>query len=172
MTRGLLLAINNTYLFFGTTVYVGVLWALHFFWYPSWEVMNPGNVQDHFILPTSAATDFFTIVVPLMFITNAILIVYERKTRLVWLAVLALLGITVSTVVGQALIIPINESIAAGLSDPAELSRRLRRWMFLNDVRWIAMTIMWLALMGYFIARGRLIHAWNHLPDVQTPPAP
>lgn len=161
MTKGILLAINNAYLFFGTTVYVGVLWALHFFWYPSWSVMNLGNVQDHFILPTSAATDFFTIVVPLMFLTNVILIVMERKTWLVWLAVVALLGITTSTVVGQVLIIPINETIAAGLTDPTELADLLQRWMFLNDVRWVAMTIMWLALMVYFIAKGDLIRIWN-----------
>ncbi len=63
-------AISSTFLLFGTTVYVGVLWALHFFWYPSWEVMNVTTVQDHFINSTSAATDFFWIVVPIMFVTT------------------------------------------------------------------------------------------------------
>ena len=59
--KTILIGVNHTFLMFGTTVYMGVLWALHYFWYPSWEVMDVENVQDHFILPTSAATDFFTI---------------------------------------------------------------------------------------------------------------
>lgn len=53
-----LLDLNNAYLMFGTTVYVGVPWALHYFWYPSWTSMNLASVQEHFIAPTGAATDF------------------------------------------------------------------------------------------------------------------
>ena len=72
--KTMLIGANHLFLMFGTTVYVGVLWALHFFWYPSWEVMNVGNVQDHFILPTSAATKFFTIIVPIMFLCSGVMI--------------------------------------------------------------------------------------------------
>ena len=70
-----LLLINHVYLFFGTTVYVGVLWALHYFWYPSWEVITVDTVQDHFIMPTSAATVFFTYVVSAMFLASIVMIV-------------------------------------------------------------------------------------------------
>lgn len=87
--KSLLLAINHAYLFFGTTIYVDVLWALHFFWYPSWQVMNRGSVQDHFLLPIGKATEFFWVVVPLMFVANAIMIYTERKSPQRWLAVIA-----------------------------------------------------------------------------------
>lgn len=155
--KAIALAINHAYLFFGTTIYVGVLWALHFFWYPSWEVMSVANVQDHFILPTSAATAFFTIVVPLMLLANVIMIVTEWKTTYRWHAILALLCILGATYVGQVHIIPINETIAAGVADDATLLPLLQDWMMLNDIRWIIMTIMWLTLMVYFIGKGNLL---------------
>ena len=151
-----LLAINHAYYFFGTTIYVGVLWALHFFWYPSWEVMNVENVQDHFILPTSAATDFFTIVVPLMFAAGIVMIWSEWRTPFRWLAILALLCIVAATFVGQVFIIPVNETIAGGVG-PDELTGLFQRWMVLNDIRWILMTLMWLTLMAYFVFKGDLL---------------
>lgn len=153
--KNILIGLNHTLLMFGTTVYMGVLWALHYFWYPSWEVMNVGNVQDHFILPTSAATRFFTIVVPVMFLTSAIMIWQEWRTKFRWHAIIGFLGVTVATLVGQILIIPVNKTIAGGVSE-AELTELLREWMMLNDVRWVAVTIMWLALMVYLLMRPSL----------------
>ena len=157
-TRQTLIGLNHLLLMFGTTVYMGVLWALHYFWYPSWEVMNVTNVQDHFILPTSAATRFFTVVVPIMFVTSLIMIWLEWKTKFRVLAIIGLLGVIGATGVGQVLIIPVNETIAAGVA-PAELTPLLERWMVLNDIRWIIITIMWLALMVYFLTKGDLLSA-------------
>lgn len=154
-TKSMLIGINHILLMFGTTVYMGVLWALHFFWYPSWEVMNVGNVQDHFILPTSAATRFFTVVVPIMFLTSIIMIWLEWKTKFRWHAIVGLLGVTGATLVGQILIIPVNERIAGGV-DQATLTELLTEWMVLNDIRWIIITIMWLALMVYFLMKPSL----------------
>ena len=153
--KTILIGVNHTFLMFGTTVYMGVLWALHYFWYPSWEVMDVGNVQDHFILPTSAATDFFTIVVPIMFLTSIIMIWREWKTKFRWHAIIGFLGVTGATFVGQFLIIPVNESIAAGV-DQAQLTELLNEWMVLNDIRWTIINIMWLALMIYFLMRPSL----------------
>ena len=154
--KRILVAVNHGYLFFGTTVYVGVLWALHFFWYPSWDVMNVDNVQNHFILPTSAATEFFTIVVPLMFVTSIIMIVLEWKTKFRWLAIIGLLGVCGATFVGQVYIIPVNQTIAGGVNQ-AQLTELLQEWMVLNDIRWVIMSIMWLALMTYFLTKGNLL---------------
>jgi glucan phosphoethanolaminetransferase (alkaline phosphatase superfamily) len=140
---------------FGTTVYMGVLWSLHFFWYPSWEVMNTANVQDHFILPTSAATKFFTIVVPIMFVTSLVLIWLEWRTRFRWHAIIAFLGVLGATLVGQLLIIPVNKTIAGGVEE-SQLQGLLQEWMSLNDIRWIIVTIMWLALMIYFLMKPSL----------------
>ncbi|MGB5352182.1 MAG: hypothetical protein WBN32_01065 [Woeseia sp.] len=154
-----LLAINHAYLFFGTTLYVGVLWALRFFWYPSWGTMNIDLVQDHFIMPTSAATRFFTIVVPLMMIASVIMIISEWKTKFRWFAIVAFLCIMGSTYVGWLHIIPVNKIIAAGVASNAELTPLLQKWMRLNDIRWVLETIMWLTMMGYFVFKGNLLDA-------------
>lgn len=157
-----LLVLNHAYLFFGTTVYVGVLWTLHFFFYPSWETLTVAIAQNQFILPTSEATRFFWVVVPLMFLTNLVLIISERHDRNMLVVSLLALGLqSAATYVGQALIIPVNKTIAAELANESlqqpELRELLQRWMLLNDVRWLIMSAMWLVMMYYFIAKGRLI---------------
>lgn len=158
--KPILLTINHAYLFFGTTLYVGVLWALHFFWYPTWDTMTLDVVQDHFIVPTSEATDFFTIVVPLMFIASIVMIVQEWKKPLLWAGIVSLACISAATYVGQVLIIPINETIAAGgVEDQATLSAMLKDWMYYNDVRWHIMNVMWAALMIYFVVKGEFLEA-------------
>ena len=68
--RETLLTINVVYFLFGATIYCGVMWSLRFFFYPSWSKMTVDNVQDHFIIPTSAATRFFLVVVPIMFFSG------------------------------------------------------------------------------------------------------
>ncbi len=152
--KRLLLDINNIYLMFGTTMYVGVLWALRFFWYPSWNVMTVDNVQDHFINPTANATKFFWVVVPLMLIANIIFIVSEWKTKYKWIGLIVLACTVGASYYGQALIIPINDQIATGnVTDQAELTALLQDWMRYNNARWIIMTIQWLAMMYFFVSK-------------------
>ncbi|WP_416307904.1 hypothetical protein [Neptunicella sp. SCSIO 80796] len=155
--KKILLVVNHGYLMFGVTVYVGVLWALHFFWYPSWAVMTIDSVQDHFINPTSAATDFFWIVVPLMFLTNGILIWREWHSKQRWTAIFALLCLIAASYVGQQLIIPINKEIATGTVGAEQLAAMLKNWMFYNDIRWVLMSLMWLTMMRYFFSKGALL---------------
>lgn len=152
--KQLLLDINNAYLMFGTTMYVGVLWALHFFWYPSWSVMNLSNVQDHFINPTAAATDFFWIVVPLMILANIILIISEWRTKYKYVGFICMACVFGASYYGQALIIPINDYIHAGsVNSEQELTSLLKDWMKYNDARWIIMSIQWLAMMYFFTSK-------------------
>jgi hypothetical protein len=155
--KGALLIINHAYLLFGATIYVGVLWALHFFWYPSWEVMNLSNVHDHFLLPIDKASEFFWVVVPLMFLANAVMIYTERRSRELWLALLAFACIGAASYVGQRLIFPVNDIIRAGVPTQEALTPLFKRWMHLNDVRMFLMTVMWLALVGYFVSKGNLL---------------
>lgn len=152
-----LLALNHAYLFFGATLYCGVLWSLHFFWFPSWKNLQVDNYYNQFIPQTSAATRFFTIVVPLMFLTALILIISEWRTRLRWVAIAAMICIVAATYVGQLHIIPVNKILEQGVKDQAQLTAHLEHWMFLNDIRWVLLTIMWLVMMYYFIAKGNLL---------------
>lgn len=151
--KNLLLNLNYVLLMFGTTVYMGVLWALRFFWFPGWKSITTDVVQEHFIGPTSRATVFFTIVVPVMFVCNLVMIWQEWRTKFRWASIIAMIGIVGSTIVGKLLIIPINDEIALGKTNQADLTIMLQKWMDLNDIRWILMTIMWLALMYFFLAK-------------------
>jgi uncharacterized membrane protein len=156
--KSIWMVINNAYVFFGCTLYAGVLWALRFFWYPTWEVYTAGNYYDHFIPPTTAATHFFTIVVPLMFMCHLIMIRSEWHTSMRWLSVAAMLCLVVSTFVGQMYIIPINHTLATHIADNNEVSRLLKEWMSLNDIRFIFMTLAWLLMMYYF---GSKAYYWD-----------
>jgi Domain of unknown function (DUF1772) len=152
-----LLALNHAYIFFGATLYCGVLWALRFFWFPTWHHLTPANYYEQFIPQTDAATRFFTVVVPIMLFCNLVMIIAEWKGKFRWTAILALLCILGATFDGTLYIIPINKILAKTITDPAQLTALLERWMSLNDIRWILLTIMWLVMMYYFVAKGRLL---------------
>jgi hypothetical protein len=149
---GVLYLICLVYFLFGATAYVGTLWCVRLFLYPSWVALTPDNVGVHFVGPTRAATRFFIFVVPLMFPTGIALIVASWGDTLVWVASLAVLGV-VSTVVGIGFILPVNKKIAAGVA-AAELTPLLKRWMFLNDIRFVTTTVMWGAAVWYALAVG------------------
>lgn len=159
--RQTLLLINHSYFFFGATIYVGTMWSLRFFFYPSWTSMTVDSVQAHFIVPTQAATRFFTVVVPLMMLTGVVMIVSEWGKAQLWQAVVAFAGLMASTLVGRFMIIPINQRIAKGV-DQQTLIPLLKRWMLLNDIRFGTTTVMWLATLWYFVAKGHLVAALKH----------
>ena len=114
--RETLLTINVVYFLFGATIYCGVMWSLRFFFYPSWAKMTVDNVQEHFIVPTSAATRFFLVVVPIMFFSGIVMVITEWGDGQTFVATLiAFAGIVVSTYVGWIHIIPVNRIIKAGV---------------------------------------------------------
>ena len=72
-------------------------------------------------------------------------------------ASLAILCLTAATIVGQALIIPVNKIIDAGVTDQAQLTSFLERWISLNQIRFALLTAMWIVMMYYFLAKGKLL---------------
>lgn len=156
-----LLALSHTYYFWGTSVYVGLLWSLHFIFYPSWTSMTPAAIGDHFLVPVNAATAFFTWVVPPMLATGALLIYCEWKTPQRWIAIVAYGLLLLMMVVGYFLIAPVNDSIAnsmqTGTLEANRLAELLQKWMLYNDLRGVLMTAMWLVLVSYFISKGELL---------------
>lgn len=156
MKEGLLLA-NALYFLFGATMYVGTMWVLRFFLYPTWRVLTPDNVNDHFGVPTILATKFFTFVVPPMFLSGGIMVWSEWGNRLVILAATCLAGVLLLTFVGQQIIIPVNKKVRGGDYDgPAGLTVLLKRWMFLNDIRFYGSTVTWVAIVWYIVAKSDL----------------
>lgn len=157
-----LLLLNALYFLFGATMYVGTMWVLKWFLYPTWRSLDRGNVDMHFGIPTRQATKFFTVVVPIMFISGGIMVWAEWGTFRVVLAAICLVGIIVLTVVGQGLIIPINIRIRGGdFKDDAELRSLLGRWMLLNDIRFYVSTLTWLAMVWLLVDRGRLVESFS-----------
>lgn len=155
-----LLLVNAVYFLFGASMYMGTMWVLRFFLYPTWRVLTPENVQQHFGVPTILATRFFTVVVPPMFLSGAVLVYSEWGDGLIVAAALCLAGIVLLTFVGQGIIIPVNKKIRGGQYDgPAGLTPLLKRWMMLNDVRFWGSTVTWLAIVWYVAAKGDLLTA-------------
>jgi len=154
--KGFLLALNHAVILWGSTLYVGVLWALHYFWFPTWQHLTVANYYDQFIPETQAATHFFTYWVPITFVCLLVLAWSERKTALRWVPWVGMALLGTSTYVGVYHIIPINDYLATRITDQAVLTQKLELWMSLNTIRWVTETLVWLVVMFYFIAKGRL----------------
>lgn len=155
------IALSHGYYFWGTSIYVGLLWSLHFIFYPSWTSISTESVEAHFLVPVNAATDFFTIIVPGMLLTGLIMVYAEWKTKQRWTALLAYGCLMVMMLVGYFLIRPVNESItesiAAGTLQTDALSNQLGDWMCYNDLRGVIMTTMWLIILFYYSSKAGLL---------------
>jgi hypothetical protein len=156
------LMFNALYYLFGATMYMGTMWTLKNFLYPTWRVLTPDNVYDHFGVPTLRATKFFTFVVPPMFLSAIIMIVDEYRHLLILAPIGVLLGVAFLTYVGQVLIIPINKKIRGGqYQGQDELRALLVRWMALNDLRFYGSTVTWLVIVYYLVMKGHLVEAFR-----------
>ncbi|MFE5190077.1 hypothetical protein [Streptomyces sp. NPDC056628] len=150
-----LLLVNALYFLFGATMYMGTMWVLRLFLYPTWRALTPENVDVHFGVPMTLATRFFTVVVLLMFISGIVLVGSEWGSWYVALAAVCLVGIALLTWVGQGIIIPVNKRIRAGRFDgQVGLTQLLVRRMRLNDIRFVGATVTWAAIVWYIAARG------------------
>jgi hypothetical protein len=157
-----LLLLNALYFLFGATMYVGTMWVLKWFLYPTWRSLARDNVDMHFGIPTRAATKFFTVVVPIMFVSGGVMVWAEWGTIRVIPAAICLIGIISLTVVGQGMIIPINVRIRGGdFADDTELRSLLMRWMLLNDIRFYVSTLTWLSMVWLLVDRGRLLEGFS-----------
>ena len=151
-----LLDINNAYIFFCASIYLGLFWSLHFFWFPHYpETLNVNNYYDAIIPQTTTATKFFFITIPIMAAAILIMLITEWKGKLRWVPLAWIPGLLAPVLVQQIAIENVNDQFKAGITDPAQLQVLLDRWMYLNDIRWIILTIMWLITMYFFIAKAR-----------------
>jgi hypothetical protein len=151
-----LLDINNAYIFFCSSVYLGMFWSLHFFWFPNYpHTLTVQNYYDAIIPQTTTATKYFFITIPIMAVAIVIMLISEWKSRLMWIPILWIPGLLAPVIVQQGFIEKINDAFKAGVSDQATLQSLLSHWMFLNDVRFVILTLMWGVTMYYFLAKAR-----------------
>jgi hypothetical protein len=154
-----LLDLNNAYIFFCASIYLGMFWSLHFFWFPNYpNTLTLDNYYDAIIPQTDLATRFFFITIPIMAIALVIMLITEWKTGLRWVPIAWIPGLLAPVVVQQAFIEDINNEFKAGVADEARLQVLLQEWMWLNDIRWVILTVMWGITMYFFIAKAKPNH--------------
>jgi len=151
-----LLALNHVYIFLMASIYIGLFTSLHLFWFPSFASLNVANYYDQIIPQTTRATQFFIITIPIMYVAMAIMTWSEWRTKFRWVPIACLVGISIPVYIQQGLIERVNDALKSRVTDPAQLSELLQRWMMLNDVRWVILTGVWATMMYYFIAKGNL----------------
>ncbi len=155
-TKRTLLDINNAYIFFCASIYLGMFWSLHFFWFPNYpNTLNVSNYYDAIIPQTNLATSYFFITIPIMAVAILIMLITEWRTKLIWVPIAWIPGLLAPVIVQQKFIEDINDQFKAGVTDPILLQQLLKDWMFWNDVRWVILTVMWLITMYFFIAKAR-----------------
>jgi len=151
-----LIDLNNAYIFFCSSVYLGMFWSLHFFWFPHYpDTLNLGNYYDAIIPQTTTATRYFFITIPIMAVAILIMLITEWKSRLRWVPILWIPGLLAPVIVQQAFIEKINNEFIAGVKDMETLKTLLTKWMFMNDVRFVILTLMWGVTMYFFLAKAR-----------------
>ena len=151
-----LLDINNAYIFFCSSVYLGMFWTLHFFFFPHYpKVLNIHNYYDAIIPQTTTATKYFFVTIPIMCVALVIMLISEWKSKLKWVPIAWIPGLMVPVVVQQKFIEDINNQFKAGITDPDKLQVLLQEWMCWNNVRFVILAIMWGITMYYFIAKAK-----------------
>src|SRR5690606_30302273 len=129
---------------------------MHFFWLPNYPAtLTVSNYYDAIIPQTTTATKLFFITIPIMAIAIVVMLITEWKTKLRWVPLAWIPGLLLPVVVQQAFIEDVNNQLIAGVTDEAVLQELLKEWMFLNDVRWVILTIMWGITMYYFITKAK-----------------
>ncbi len=166
-TKRTLIDINNAYIFFCASIYLGLFWSLHFFWFPNYpSTLNVSNYFDAIIPQTTTATKFFFITIPVMALAIGVMLITEWKTRLRWVPIAWIPGLLIPVIVQQAFIEDVNNQLIAGVNDERQLQELLSEWMFLNDIRWVILTIMWGITMYFFIAKAKPLYKGRHTADL------
>lgn len=151
-----LIDINNAYMFFCSSVYLGMFWTLHFFWFPHYpSTLNISNYYDAIIPQTETATKYFFVTIPIMSVALVIMLITEWKGKLKWVPLLWIPGLLIPVVIQQKFIEDINNKFKEGVKDMAVLQELLKDWMFYNDLRFYILTVMWGVTMYFFIAKAR-----------------
>ncbi len=145
-----LLILNHAILFACVSMYFGTGWSLVLFSFPVAPELTVDNYYMQFVPQVTAATEFFTYMTTVMMIAAVVMIVAEWKTHYRWVPVIVLLAVFAATGLTLAYILPYNELMRAGITDPAVLADTLDNWMALNRIRVGIWTVEWIAVMTYF----------------------
>lgn len=149
-----LLTANHCLLFFCASIYLGTGVSLVLFQFPSFDDLTVENYSIILVPPIDRATRFFTYMTQVMYVTGAVMLLAEWRTRLRWAAILMLVALTATTLLTVLFIFDYNEELNAGITDPDRLVEVVDQWMRLNWIRVSIWVVMWLAVMAYFAFRA------------------
>ena len=149
-----LLILNHSLLFLCTSMYLGTGWSLVLFSFPIAPQLTIDNYYLQFVPQVTAATEFFTQMTLLMIALCLVMLVVEWQTNFRWIPIIVLLGVVAATGLTIAYILPLNELMREGISDPEELTNLLSQWIFLNKIRVAFWTVQWIAMMIYFALKA------------------
>jgi hypothetical protein len=145
-----LLLINHVVLLLCCSIYLGTGFSLVFFQFPLEARLTVANYQLIFVAPVTTATHFFTYMTIVMLICGAIMLATEWLSGLRWVPVVVLVAIVVATALTVWVIIPLNNELAAGVTDPLRLKAIFHEWADLNRVRFALWVIQWAAMAYWF----------------------
>ena len=149
-----LLTLNHTILLLCSSIYLGTGLSLTLFQFPSFDDLTVENYSIIVVPPIERATTFFTYMTQVMYVTGAIMLLAEWRTRLRWAPIVVLVTLTATTALTILFIFDYNEELNAGITDPARLVEVMDSWMTLNWVRVGIWVVMWLAVATYFAVRA------------------
>ena len=145
-----LLTLNHAVLFLCTSMYLGTGWSLLLFSFPIAPQLTVNNYYLQFVPQVTLATQFFTYMTTLMILLAIMMTIAEWKTLLRWIPIIVLIGIVAATGLTIVFILPLNDMMSKGITDPVQLKSILNEWIFLNQIRVALWTIQWLSMMIYF----------------------
>lgn len=153
-----LLILNNAVLFLCTSIYLGTGWSLVLFSFPIAPQLTVNNYYLQFVPQVTLATRFFTYLTTLMILLAIVMTIAEWKTVLRWIPIIVLIGIVAATGLTIIFILPLNDMMSKGITDPVQLKSILNEWIFLNQIRVALWTIQWLSMMIYFAYQANVAY--------------
>lgn len=150
-----LVVLNALVLLACVSIYLGTGVSLVFFQFPGADKLTPDNYYDQFVPQVQAATRFFTVMTNVMFVSAGLMIWSEwGEWDIVW-PILVILLVVAATVLTIRFIFSYNKRMAEGITDQAELTTVLAKWMNLNRIRVSIWVVEWLAVAAWFGVNAR-----------------
>lgn len=135
------------------SIYLGLLVALHFVWYPQWDFITPGNIDIDFSEPVNRAVRIFKPLVVILIICSAILIVINRNEPGRLLPIILFVLIIAFAFISAKYILPLNTELKKA-NNEVFIREKLLLWMRYNDYRMYLIIFIWLLTFGLILKRG------------------
>jgi len=146
--------LNAALLFLCCSMYFGTGWSMGLFSFPIRPQITVENYYLLFVPEVTAATKFFTWMTSVMLLSAAGMIWTEWGSALVWAPIVVLVAVSISTLLTIIVILPINNRMSAGITDPAELNQVLDKWETLNWIRISLWSVQWAAMIVWFVDKA------------------